>query len=73
MTIVVDRDFPEAALREAIERGGPTIAEVAYELDAAAGLITYRVTIESWHHISEREILDALAAFPAVHRVSVHA
>lgn len=72
VSVVVDRGVPEAVLREAVTRSGPTIADVSYEFDAALGRISYRITIESKHHISEREILDALAAIPSVHRVAVH-
>ena len=73
VTVVVDRAVPEGVVREAITRSGPTIEDVAYELDASTGRITYRITIESKHHFSEREVLDALAAIPEVHRASVHA
>jgi hypothetical protein len=44
-----------------------------YDLDNLAGTITYRVTIASEHRISERGIVDALAAHPGVLRVAVHA
>ena len=35
--------------------------------------MTYRITIASEHLISERAIVDALARFPAVRHVKVHA
>ena len=73
VTIVVDRDAPEEQLRAAVTTHGPRITEMDYELDAAAGLMTYRITIASEHRISEREIVDALGRFPAVRRVRVQA
>jgi len=71
VTIVVDRDAPEEQLRAAVTAHGPRITEMDYELDAAGGLMTYRITIASEHRISEREIVDALGRFPAVRRVRV--
>jgi len=73
VTIVVDRDAPEEQLRAAVTTHGPRITEMDYELDAAGGLMTYRITIASEHRISEREIVDALGRFPAVRRVRVQA
>jgi putative Mg2+ transporter-C (MgtC) family protein len=71
VTIVVDRDAPEEQLRAAVTTHGPRITEMDYELDAAGGLMTYRITIASEHRISEREIVDALGRLPAVRRVRV--
>ena len=71
VTIVVDRDAPEEQLRAAVTAHGPRITEMDYELDAESGRMTYRITIASEHRISEREIVDALARFPAVRHVRV--
>ena len=73
ITIVVDRDAPEEQLRAAVTDNGPRITEMAYELDAESGRMTYRITIASEHLISERAIVDALARFPAVRQIRVHA
>jgi putative Mg2+ transporter-C (MgtC) family protein len=73
VTIVVGRDAPEEALRAAVTAHGPRITAMEYDLDNLAGTITYRVTIASEHRISERGIVDALAAHPGVLRVAVHA
>jgi putative Mg2+ transporter-C (MgtC) family protein len=71
VTIVVDRAAPEEQLRAAVTTHGPRITEMDYELDAAGGQMTYRMTIASEHRISEREIVDALGRFPSVRRVRV--
>lgn len=71
ITIVVGRDVPEERLRAAVTAHGPRVTAMDYELDAASGLMTYRVTVASGHRISEREIVDALALFPAVRTVRV--
>ena len=73
VTIVVDRDVPEEQLRAAVTAHGPRITGMDYELDAGSGRMTYSITIASEHRISEREIVDALARFPAVRHVRVHA
>ena len=73
VTIVVDREAPEEQLRAAVTAHGPRITEMDYEMDAESGRMTYRMTIASEHRISEREIVDALARFPAVRHVRVHA
>jgi putative Mg2+ transporter-C (MgtC) family protein len=73
VTIVVDRDAPEEQLRAAVTAHGPRITEMDYEMDAESGRMTYRITIASEHLISEREIVDALARFPAVRHIRVHA
>jgi len=73
VTVVVDRDAPEEQLRAAVTAHGPRITEMDYEMDAESGRMTYRMTIASEHRISEREIVDALARFPAVRHVRVHA
>jgi len=73
VTIVVDRDAPEEQLRAAVTDNGPRITGMEYELDAESGRMTYRITIASEHLISERAIVDALARFPAVRHIRVHA
>jgi putative Mg2+ transporter-C (MgtC) family protein len=73
VTIVVDRDTPEQPLRAAVTAHGPSITEMDYELDTAAGTMTYRITIASEHRISEREIVDALSGPPGVRRLRVSA
>jgi putative Mg2+ transporter-C (MgtC) family protein len=72
VSVVADRELAEAEIRAAVSSPGPRITEVTYEYDAERGSITYRITIASEHGISERKILDALAAYPAVRRISVH-
>ncbi|HEY5999099.1 MAG TPA: MgtC/SapB family protein [bacterium] len=71
VTIVADRGVPEDRLRAAITGHGPRISAVDYALDAQAGEVTYRLTIASQHNISERAIVDTLAALPQVRRVAV--
>jgi putative Mg2+ transporter-C (MgtC) family protein len=73
VTVVVDRTASEEHLRAAVTAHGPRITEMDYELDAEGGRMTYRITIASEHRISEREIIDALARFPDVRHVRVHA
>ena len=73
VTIVADSTAPEEELRAAVTAHGSRITEMDYELDAATGLMTYRVTIASEHSISERAIVDSLARFPAVRHITVHA
>jgi putative Mg2+ transporter-C (MgtC) family protein len=73
VTIVVDRDTPEEGLRAAVTAHGPRITDMEYELDSAAGEMTYRITIASEHRFSERQIVDALANHPGVRRLRVHA
>jgi putative Mg2+ transporter-C (MgtC) family protein len=73
VTVVVDRAASEERLRAAVTAHGPRITEMDYELDAEGGRMTYRITIASEHRISEREIIDALAQFPDVRHVRVHA
>jgi putative Mg2+ transporter-C (MgtC) family protein len=73
VTVVAGPDLPEESIREAVTRSGASIGEISYDLDVdGGGALTYRITIASNHRISERDILDALAAFPSVRRVSVH-
>lgn len=71
MTIVVDRGVPEAALREAVTQKGSTVTGVSYELDAVRNEMTFNVTIASQHHVSQKDIFDALAAIPAVRKISL--
>jgi len=71
VTIVVDRDAPEEQLRAAVTEHGPRITAMDYELDAESGRMTYRITIASERSVSEREIVDAIARFPAVRHIRV--
>jgi putative Mg2+ transporter-C (MgtC) family protein len=71
VTVVAGRGAPEERLRAAVTAHGPRISAVDYALDAQAGELTYRLTIASQHNISERAIVDALAALPEVRRVEV--
>lgn len=72
VVVVAGVGTAEERLRAAVTAHGPRISAVDYAFDAAAGCMTYRITIASQHNISERAIVDALAALPEVHRVEVH-
>jgi len=73
VTIVADRAAPEEQLRAAVTAHGPRISGMEYELDTESGRMTCRMTIASEHRITERTIVDALARFPAVRHIRVHA
>ncbi len=73
VTIVADRDAPEEQLRAAVTAHGPRITDVEYELDTGSDRMTYRLTIASEHHISQRAIVDALGRLPMVRHVIVQA
>lgn len=70
--VVADRGVDEEQVRAAVTGHGPKVTRLAYDLDAAAGTMTYRFSIATQHRNSERRIVDALAGHAGVRRVTVH-
>lgn len=70
--VVADRGVDEERVRAAVTGHGPKVTRLAYDLDAAAGTMTYRFSIATQHRNSECRIVDALAGHAGVRRVTVH-